>query len=157
MFEHTVTLPSKVDAFDTDEVTAEEIVECNDPGTLLGWYEDCEAVLADVKGQLEVGLLDPNVDMAWVYRTGKAAGYYRRAQARIKSRLNRLGVNLPAYDNIVAALRNANVTLKSELALAAAFKLLASRGAITSFEYRRLEDEAMKMVSTRKNKESNDE
>lgn len=140
------------DVFGGIEIDDADIRECADVATLLQWFEDCEASMSDIFGQIEVAALGGQADGTWLYRAGKAAGFFRRAQSRIKSRMVQLGVDVPDVARRVRELIIKLDAVRADAKVAREFHRLAQEGGIPRSMFDELEARTLRgLAEKRKN------
>lgn len=131
------------DVFGDTEIDDAEIRECADVATLLRWFDDCEATAADIIGQVEVAAAGGQPNAVWLFRAGKASGFYRRAQSRIKSRLTELGVDAPDVTRRVRELNIKLSDLRADAKVAREFHRLAKEGGLPRAMFEELEEHTL--------------
>lgn len=132
---------------DLDE---EAVAGCSDIDTLLGWSDDCEAVIEDIKRQIEASAIAGCAERSWVFRAGKAMGYMGRARSRITSRLRTLGWTKPQTSYAIDELHRKLAESKARNAVAVEFmRLCAVPGGIDPARYAALESKAIALVGLR--------
>lgn len=138
------------DIFQGLEVDESEIAKCTSRETLLGWFEDLGAVLADIKTQVEVAALGGHADPVWVYKASKAAGLYRRARSRVEARLKRLGSPPEFNRDEIAELHRKLAEAKARGAVAIEFLRLCESGGMSDRQlFSSIEAEAVECVEAR--------
>lgn len=132
---------------DLDEET---VAKCSDIDQLLGWSDDCDAVIEDIKRQIEASALAGCAERSWVFRAGKAMGYMGRARSRIASRLRTLGWTKPQVNYAIDELHRKLAEAKARNAVAVEFmRLCAEPGGLEPSRYAALEKKAVALVGLR--------
>ena len=127
-----------------------DIRKCTDIETLIGWSDDAEAVIEDIKGQIAGSALGGCAEAAWVYRAGKAMGFMARARARIKARLLALGWISPIVQRDLAELNRKLAEAKARNEVAVEFLRLCEEGGFPDRQkFQRLEQRAISLVEIR--------
>jgi hypothetical protein len=141
------------DVFDGIDVTDGEIAICTSIETLLGWRDDIDAAIDDIRGQIDVAAAGGIAEPQWVYRASKANGYYRRSRSRIENRLERIGWIEPAKRGDVVELKAKLAHSKALSEVAVEFLRICLHGGMADREeFARLETLAIEAVEARKRK-----
>ena len=131
---------------DLDE---DDIRRCSDIETLVGWSDDCDATIEDIKAQITASAAGGYAERGWVYRAGKAMGFMARAKSRIRSRLLVLGWVPAARTQELTELTRKLAEAKAREAVAVEFLRLCTEGALERAQFSRIEARAIALVKDR--------
>src|SRR6186713_2633674 len=107
--------------YDGTQLSEDDITTCSSVPTLMDWYDTAEAVIEDIKGQVEIAAMGGTADPDWVYKASRAAGYMRRAQSRVRARLNEVDWVPPPYRGQIGELQRKLGETKARSAVAVEF------------------------------------
>ena len=125
-----------------DQISAESSIE-----TLVDWWTTCRATIESMKGQAEFRVCAGQIDVDWVFRATKAAGFYRAAETRIRDRLLVLGHDVPDQNRRVAELNRKLHEAQARREVADRFYLMAQQGEMDRLAFLRLEAKAVKYLA----------
>jgi hypothetical protein len=135
---------------DLDE---DSIAKCADVETLIGWSDDAEATIEDIKLQIQGAALGNTAAPIWVYRASKAMGFMGRARSRIQARLLVLGWTKPKTTRDLAEAAQKLAEAKAQNAVAVEFLRLCAEGGFTNREqFNGLEKQAIAGIALREKK-----
>lgn len=133
---------------DLDDLTEADVRACDDVAELEQWSEDLDALMADIRGQLEGYCASGIENLQWVYSACRKMGFLGRGQTRIKRRLKQLGVDQNPLGDKIHDLNVKLATVKAEAAVAREFMRLATEQLPISL-YRAIEVDAEAAVERR--------